>query len=90
MDCFSFYLKKRCDSSHQPDRFICLENPLRGFFVLFCFLMGSCIRLQVLSAQLGQGDLGQVPIVKVLEDTSECSVDGKDGCAYAGLEETSV
>lgn len=52
--------------------------------------MGSCIRLQVLSAQLGQGDLGQVPIVKVLEDTSECSVDGKDGCAYAGLQETSV
>lgn len=33
----------------------------------------------MLSAQLGQGYLGQVPIVKVLEDTSECSVDAKDG-----------
>jgi hypothetical protein len=33
----------------------------------------------VLSAQLGQGYLGQVPVVEVLEDTSECSVDVKDG-----------
>lgn len=33
----------------------------------------------MLSAQLGQGYLGQVPVVEVLEDTSECSVDVKDG-----------
>lgn len=43
----------------------------------------------MLSVYGGKGYLGQVPIVKVLEDTSECSVDVKGGsnigCVYAGL-----
>lgn len=82
--------------SHQPGMHICFGNLQGGFVAAALFLMGSWsppgIRLPVLSAQLGQGYLGQIPTVKVLEDTSACSLAAKRkasevGCVYAGSEE---
>lgn len=82
--------------SHQPGMHICFGNLQGGFVAAVLFLMGSWsppgIRLPVLSAQLGQGYLGQTLTIKVLEDTSECSLAAKRkardvGCVSAGLEE---
>lgn len=57
--------------SHQPGVHTC-------FVAAVLFLMGSWsspgIRLPVLSAQ---GYLGQIPTVRLLEDTSECSLAAK-------------
>lgn len=73
---------------------ICFGNLQGGFVAAVLFLMGSWSPpvLPVLSAQLGQGYLGQIPTVKVLEDTSACSLAAKRkasevGCVYAGSEE---
>ena len=81
--------------SHQPSMHICFGNLQGGFVVAVLFLMDSWsppgVRLPVLSAQLGQGYLGQTLTIKVLEDTSECSLAAKRKasevvCVYAGLD----